>query len=309
MIIDFKSPVGRSLGLLTLEGPYVGLELEYENSTVEHCSAPLWHTELDHSLRQGGIEYITVPLRPLDVPLAVREMVKSAKRIKGEPTVRCGLHVHVNCTHLKWGELYKFLTYYTLLEPVLFANYANGREISHFCVPTWTNTALTHNIYSDGMKLRGGIRIPGSGSSTRSWGKASAYLTGMGGHGGIGGRGSLSMLRTPKYAALNVSSLKKFGTLEFRQAPSSLDPFLIVRWVDLLLSIQRVALTYDTCGDILEQYERDGIATLCDKVHFYPLKKADDMDQEDAADTATIIAGHLPINWQQLSWEVEQCAE
>lgn len=299
MNVDYNSPVGKSLGKKTYPEPRVGLELEYEK-----CQGPidimsdLWHTDIDHSLRTGGIEFISRPLRRAQLHDAVIEMLAYANSAGAKVTPRCGLHVHVNATHMTWKELYQFIVYYTLLEPHLFNEMAPGREMSHFCVPTWTNTALTEYMYADGLKLKSGVRIPGV--KAISWPKAAAYMSGS----VTTGKSFLRMLNTPKYAALNLASLKKFGTLEFRQAPSSLDGKFIEKWTNLLLDIQQVSGRYADATDIIREYDSCGILTLCDKVGFAPRGAVDNLDQEDAVDAATIIAGHVPVNWKQLKWEV-----
>lgn len=301
MMVDYESPVGKSLGKKTLVGQHVGLELEYEKcKPLEKAMSPNWWTDVDHSLRAGGLEFISTPLKRTEVHKAIGDMLSTAISVGATVTPRCGLHVHVNVTDSTWRELYKFVTYYTLLEPRLFEEFAPGREMSHFCVPTWTNTALAEYMYLDGQRLRRGIRIPGG--TGQNWRNAASYLgtSSMG-----GGRSRLQMLNTPKYAALNIASLKKFGTLEFRQAPSSLSPSFIEKWTMLLLEIQKVSQTYNDATDIIKDYDTRGILTLCEKVGFFPRGGIDELDQEDAVDTATILAGHVPVNWQELLWEIK----
>jgi len=293
MKVNFQSNVGRCMGKKPYKGPHVGLELEYEKCTNPPVGLSNdWYTDIDHSLRTGGLEFISVPLPANKVHEAVVNMLAVAKKIKAKPTLRCGLHVHVNVTHMTWAEVFQFTTLYTLLEPHLFAEFAPGREISHFCVPTWTNTALVEYMYRDGQKLRQGIQIPDTEHGV-NWGRASSYLTGRDGF-----RPKLKMISTPKYAALNLNSLKKFGTLEFRQAPSSLQASFIERWTNLLLRIQAVSMTYKDATDIVREYDRSGVFTLCEKVGFIPTGMVDALDQEDAADAATIMAGHIPVPWK-----------
>jgi hypothetical protein len=302
MKVTYNSPVGRSLGKKLYKGEYVGIELEYEECKGSVSSiSPAWYTDIDHSLRTGGIEFITQPIQRHHVHDIVESMVMAAKGVKAKVTPRCGLHVHVNVTDLTWNELYRFTTLYTLLEPHLFNEWAPGREISHFCVPTWTNTALTEFMYVDGQKLRNGIQIPGTTGSP-SWAKAAAYLSKGN---SMGRRAELSILSTPKYAALNMAALKKFGTLEFRQAPSSLSVKFIEDWTNLLLDIREAALEYNDATEIVKDYDRRGILTLCEKVNFYPRGMVDELDQEDAVDAATVMAGHLPVNWKNLKWEIK----
>ena len=299
MNIDYNSPVGKCMGMPVLNGPRVGIELEYEHCKMDNVGASLvWRTDIDHSLRTGGLEFISMPLKEEQLHDSLVEVLAMAKKCKAKVTPRCGLHVHVNATDMTWQQLYQFTTYYALLEPTMFNEMAPGREMSHFCVPTWTNTALTEYMYADGQRLRNGIRVPNT--KTENWQKAAMYLAGGPGH----SRYRLRMLSTPKYAALNMASLKKFGTLEFRQAPSSLDIKFIERWTQLLLDIRRVSMTYNDATEIVREYDAYGLLTLCEKVGLYPKQQVDDLDQEDAVDAATIMAGHVPVNWKQLTWEV-----
>ena len=294
MKVGYEDKVGRTLGRRTYKTQRVGLELEYESCTKMFDCPPKWNTTNDYSLRAGGMEFVSVPLLESDLDVAVGDMLAAAKAGGSKVTLRCGLHVHVNVTYMTWSELYRFVTLYTLLEPQLFKEFADGREDSHFCVPTWSNTALTEFMYSDGQRLRDGIPVPRGEDAVE-------YIRGINvpGH-----RSKLQMLQTPKYAALNMNSLKRFGTLEFRQAQSSLDPVFIKSWAKMLLRIQRVAMEYDDATDIVKAYDQDGLFTLCEKVELEPTYAVEEMDQEDAADAATIIAGHMPVNWQQLEWEV-----
>ena len=87
--------------------------------------------------------------------------------------------------------------------------------------------------------------------------------------------------------------------------PSSLSPKFIIDWATVLLRIQRAACEYNKPEDILTQYDKDGLLTLCEDVYFKPKSGVEDLDQEDAVDTATIIAGHVPVNWMDLSWTVK----
>jgi hypothetical protein len=301
MKVTMASNVGKTLSKKGYVSQRVGLELEYEHCKGAELLAPSdkWHTEIDHSLRTGGLEFISKPLASVTIRPAILSMLKQAASIKARVTHRCGLHVHLNATHMTWGQLFQFATYYTLLEPYLFKTFADGRQDSHFCVPTWYNTALTEYMYNDGQKLRSGITIPDTTGRTAQYTKSSRYLLGNGGRGG-----GLSMVRTPKYAALNVSALKKFGTLEFRQAPSSMSASFIEEWARLLMRIQVTAMKYNDATDIIREYDRSGVLTLCEKVGFSPRGYVHVGTLEDAADAATIMAGHIPVNWKDLKWEV-----
>jgi len=296
IVVDMDTKVGRSLCRQRFTTQRVGLELEYEGCKAITDPLANWDTTIDHSLRSGGLEFVSRPLLAANIDNAVGEMLEAARSIGAKATKRCGLHVHVNVGQLTWGELYKYILYYVLLEPTLFKEFADGREMSHFCVPTWTNTALTQALYEDNLTLRSGIH-----TQHTDWVYVRDHICGR----EHGATRRLFSPWTPKYAAMNLSSIAKFGTLEFRQAPSSLDASFISFWSKLLLNIQTEALKYDTINDILDDYYDNGLFTLCEKVGWEPLMPADEMDQLDAEDAACMIAGHMPVLWNELKWEMK----
>lgn len=304
--LDMTTNVGQTLRKTSYKTARVGLELEYEKCRPSKImSLGKWHTESDHSLREGGIEFVSMPLVPSAIDVAVEQMITQAVASDCKATQRCGLHVHVNCSHLTWQELYCFVVYYCLLEPTLFAEFAPGREMSHFCVPTWTNVALTEYMYYDGMMLKTGVPINWTSVNKNGCSlKDMLHMVATARYGN-GNSGRLQMLATPKYGAMNVNSLKKFGTLEFRQAPSTLDAETIIRWTKLLLAIQTEAIKYNDATDIMLDYDANGLLTLCEAVGLETTKEVDELDQEDAVDTAAIIAGHIPVNWKDLKWEIK----
>ena len=226
MKVDWDTSVGLSMGRARYITPRVGIELEYEGVDLARTSkVKKWRQVKDYSLRNGGTEWVSSPLQAADIAPAVRECLDMAVRAGAQATIRCGVHVHVNVGFMTWRELYQFIALYTILEPYLFYEYAKGREISHFCVPTWTNTALIECMYRDGQLLRNGILIPGAKDNT-DWARASDYMRGGGltaNETEFAKKPPLTMLRTPKYCTLNLQAIKKFGTVELRQAPGSTD--------------------------------------------------------------------------------------
>jgi hypothetical protein len=302
MRVTFDSNIGRCLAKPHYAGEYVGIELEYEHASNYGAGESYiegfpkgWRHTVDHSLRNSGIEYISEPTKRADLADSVNGIISHAREYEVIPTIRCGLHVHVNVTDLSWREMFQMVTYYAFLEPTLFAAFASGREMSHFCAPMWSNTQLAETLHLDSKNLRSGITVAGEYDQSR----IKYYLTG-----GASKYSQLSMLSAPKYAALNVSSLLKFGTLEFRQAPSTLSASQIIAWAEILLNIRREALKYSDPVKICEVYHRDGIRKMLDAVG-YNLLSCDHVDQEDADDTACFIAGAEAPKWEELDWHIQ----
>ena len=103
---------------------------------------------------------------------------------------------------------------------------------------------------------------------------------------------------------MNYSSLKKFGTVEYRQHPSTLSHKAIKDWIVLLDTIHETASLYSDPMDIINMYEVEGLFTLCEKVGLTYSEEIEQYDLEDAVDAATMIAGHTPVEWTELKWEI-----
>lgn len=337
--------------------PYVGLkygiELEYENAhkdklDLDKTPLTLWKVEKDDSLRNNGIEFVSRPTTFDKLGLTLDQGIAAAKSIGCTPTVRCGLHVHVNMTDRTFRDLFNLSVLYTLLEPVLFAEYADGRQENHFCVPTYNNTVLVEHMYNDIQRLRRGhiVQMPESKKAKPpKWKRpvrSSPFaqlepvpmsamqldeaLTDMSMHfrqvsareAGLSEPGNsvtefapahlnpppLKFPHVAKYAALNFSALRKFGTVEYRQHPATMSKLQLSEWIGIIHRIHTYALTFHDPLDIINLYDSDGLAALCLKVGLKNRRQVDPLDLEDAVDAATLIAGHQPIEWNELKWEI-----
>jgi hypothetical protein len=297
--VTYDTYLGDVLPVQKFKGEYIGIELEYENAHMyDVVTAPtLWKFETDHSLRDGGIEFISTPIKPSQFDLAFGEATAALSQCKGVVNKRCGLHIHLNVSDLTLRQIWQVATYYTILEPFIFHEYARGREDSHFCVPTWANMNLQKMFYEDATKLyrgalpanRGGMIIEPPPTSMAQYKKVLP----------------LSLLDNPKYSAMNFTCLPVLGTIEFRQHRSTTDMMDVRRWATFLLGIRKAALQYDNAEEIVEQYEQDGFFTLCEKVG---IQQSPDVNPEalsDAVDAATMMVGHKPTDHTTLNWEMK----
>ena len=96
-----------------------GVELEYENVRSDMCPT-LWNLATDGSLRNHGVEYVSRTLTREQLPEAIDLMEEFLPTVTPDANVRCGIHVHLNMRPRLIGELYAFITAYTLLEPAIF---------------------------------------------------------------------------------------------------------------------------------------------------------------------------------------------
>lgn len=311
MKINYDTIIAKAFSVPHKTGPRVGIELEYEganHSLLHNNVGPLtrWKITDDPSLRGGGIEFISSPTKPEHLAVAL-EQVKQAMTIAGvRATKRCGVHVHLNVTDLTFRELWNISVYYTLLEPFIFKEFADGREDSHFCVPTWANTALQQSMYRDATVLHRGIQKVAGGSKL----KPSLHEMAM----GLGGQPvqtnrrhavPLYLLGNAKYSAMNFTPLETFGTVEFRQHGATLDMRKVQRWAEFLLRIRTVALAYDDPDAVMHQFWSDGFLTLCGAVDLPQSPDVDPNDLDDAVDAAALIIGHRPTDHHTLNWEIK----
>lgn len=303
-MIRYTSHIGKAFGLKKVyDGPYVGMELEYENSdfyvAVDAATEmSRWRVEEDHSLRNGGVEFISKPMLPRYVPAAL-EQVKVAMDASGaKATKRCGVHVHLNVSDLTFEDMWKLTVYYTLIEPFIFKEFADGRETSHFCTPMWANTNLQQQMYADATSLYRGIS-PLSTTQQKLHASLPVHMRSK------NARVPLKLLGNAKYSALNFTPLSTFGTLEFRQHPATVSMAKIQRWVDFLVLLREEALRFDTPASLVNELTSYGFGSLCGRLNLPQNPEVHPLDIEDAVDAATLIVGHPPTDPHTLQWEIK----
>lgn len=327
MLINLQTKVSDYFAVKELKGAKYGLELEYENARIHDLNfdtTPLtrWSLEPDASLRNNGIEFVSRPTAMNVMSVAVDQMIAAATSIGATPTSRCGLHVHANMSDKTFKEVFTHAVLYSLLEPIIFAEFANGRQESHFCVPTYCNSVLVENMYTDMQKLRRGIPHKGDGKKKmvdkmkyklldpfQPQGQAMPGNFVQVNYGGEEvGNGPmppyLRFCQVAKYSALNYSALRKFGTIEYRHHPSTISRKTLLAWVEFIDRMHTYASTFSDPLDIIQLYDSDGIFTLCENVGLPQTKEIDPLDMDDAVDAATMIAGHEPVDWKDLNWEI-----
>lgn len=266
-----------------------GIEIEVENFVCPNRDLRFWRLTREASLRNDGIELVSKPLMRTTLNAALLEAEEFINMAGARATERCGVHAHLQYSHLTWGQLLSSVALHTLLEPHIFAKYAKDRADNHFCVPMWSNTVLADLLHQDANTLRSGKKPTLKSRNDLLYPHR-----------------RLEMAACPKYSALNFKPLFTLGTLEYRYHPGTHHAAEIREWVELLYQIQVAAMEFNDPVKVVEWAEDTSIFTLCEKVGLEP-QEVLHIDQEDAIDMATILAGHVPINWQQLNWEMNEC--
>lgn len=192
----------------------VGIELElehvqgYELPSNESgfyalAGAPGWAIKRDNSLRNNGAEFISFPSEINGIMEKVLLLFAQPKSKKWETSARTGLHVHVNVRDFTWQELRALVVTYCLVEPALFAWVGKEREENIFCVPYYRTPRAVLNFYPLQNKV---LLQEGLQNLNANW---------------------------CKYTALHLAPAARLGSVEFRHAPSWLDPPRIAAWARL----------------------------------------------------------------------------
>jgi hypothetical protein len=200
----------------------VGVEIEMEANNMPSADSVsnYWRLERDPSLRGESGEFVLrkpIPVSELDE--AFLEIKSALKRHKTEvkETYRAGIHVHVNVQDLTPKQLITFISTYFMMEEVLLSYCDKSRSGNHFCL-RMTDASYTLDLISEAVA-----------------------------------KADLSLLNTEdlRYASLNVTSLFKYGSIEFRALESTVDFSKIKQWATVLHQLKVFAKTINNPTDIL----------------------------------------------------------
>lgn len=199
---------------LVLPTCYVGVEAELERTRGKQISG-LWLTKADGSLHDDGLEYVfSYPLYGQDIVDALHILEQEFSANPPSVGVDTSLHVHVDVRDLTSEQLGKMILLYIIYEQVLFNYCAPEREDNVFCLSVERQKSLLsmyNQLYSALLRGEtGGMRL---------------------------GTGQM-----PRYMGMNVSSINKFGTLEFRGHRGEWRAAPILRWINILLCLKRAAM-------------------------------------------------------------------
>lgn len=209
----------------------VGIEIEYEGAKFTEVNTALWKTVDDGSLRgrfpSGRGEYILnapIPINTLE--FALNELKVAIPAAVPNFSFRTSVHVHVNTQDMDEEQVINFIYTSLLLEEPLMNFCGNSRKGNRFC-----------------------LRVQDADESLR-------YLN------RIFYKGLSEALTFDenqiRYAAVNLASLRKYGSIEFRGMRGTLDNDVLTKWVTALVSIRNFACHYKNCLDIHDLFVTKG---------------------------------------------------
>ena len=183
---------------------YTGVEVElsYLECTDGAAIGQYWSITSDGSIRGDapGELVFRGPLRPDQAEEALTRLDKHVLSTSRINST-CSIHVHVDVCDLSLEELDRVLFTYAVVERTLYNYCGEGRENNNFCVP----------LYKSLPSLR-------------------AYLNLS--------RGVPDVPAQLRYCGLNLASVRKFGSLEFRMHPATRDIKRIAEWINLCCKVK-----------------------------------------------------------------------
>lgn len=241
-IKEIENIINSSIPDKTLENDktLVGIELELENISIEDWEnyyntykknaldlVKYWGIIQDGSLR-NGIEFVTDPLsgnniiKGLDCLDYLVEYVNPTNNLKISMGERTSLHVHLNVLDLTIEQLKNLVYVYIIFERCLFNTYAISRIKNNFCKPLYNSNFLEKfkSLLLDFQKEK--YRYSDNSREIPE------IVT--------------------RYYALNISSILKHGTVEFRHFTATLDKQLILERINFILSLRDIAIKYSGIG-------------------------------------------------------------
>jgi hypothetical protein len=205
----------------------VGIEIEVEGEHLKPIEDDYWRTEDDGSLRGRfpfeRSEYVLrSPIKISKVEEALTVLKEHQRDAELNFSFRCSVHVHINIGMLTHSQLLAYLYLVSLLEEPLMSFCGEERKGNRFC-----------------------LRIS----------DAEAYAEVLG---SLFSHGPLELMHINankvRYSAINIASIPKYGSLEFRGMRGNLDVDVIVAWCQTLYRLREYARKLDNPLNVYEEY-------------------------------------------------------
>lgn len=188
--------------LLTIESDRaVGIEVEVENLQLNrYPNGDVWMQKGDGSLRNNGVEYVTMPIKASDAPLALYDLLEGALNKNCCFSPRTSIHVHVDMRNETSDEVTDVVLMYTLFETLFYKFTGRGRIKNIYCVPIFDTNLLSGRAAGTSNIFR----------IAEVW---------------------------SKYSGLNLIPIASFGTIEFRHMHGTFDVDKLSRWVRIIVKL------------------------------------------------------------------------
>lgn len=210
LAIAFAGESTKNLPIIVEDDVFIGIEVEVENINAlltNHLSDLLWTWHGDGSLRNGGMEAVSYPLKGKWIAHAINSLFPRLKNASFSP--RTSIHVHLDVRALTQKQLTAIIIVYLAVESLLYKFVGRDRHDNIYCVPLYTTTIV--NSLVDLLNK---------------------HILKQDFH-------------NNRYAGLNLDGLRKFGTIEFRHLHGTHDVVKLVHWINLIFRIYQFAMRHD----------------------------------------------------------------
>lgn len=221
------------------EDAIVGIEIEMEGRHLHIPNSTIWRETTDGSLRspEGGmaVEYVLrSPCRIDQVQTRLAQLWRLMAQQEAEraPSLRCGVHIHINCQQMTVLQVVNFIVLYAVFENALLRYCGEERTGNLFCMRMQDAEGLVYSLVDT---MRSGSLFPIISDAYR-------------------------------YGAINPAALGRYGSLEFRALPTSPDYHRILAWVEMLLALRSEALSIEFPAQILEGLSGNGVRGTLDRI-------------------------------------------
>lgn len=189
-----------------------GVELEYEGKGFPETPSP-WVGKAEGSLRGEALEYV------LETPMTKEGVGKSLDRLferfenqgtEIKLTPRASTHIHMNMQHDRLQDILNTILVFTVVEPMVLRLCGQKRNGNLFCMSSYETGDLP--VFFRRMQKC---------MIQNYWDEPPL-------------RG--------KYASINSDALFKYGSLEFRCFPNTVDKAEILKWISWLQNVKTISL-------------------------------------------------------------------
>lgn len=192
----------------------VGVECEVEAVlSPGKCEEYGFQSKADNSLRNHGVEFVSVPMTKEDFLTNFGQLYKTVKLGEEPFSQRTSTHVHVNISSMDMKHARNMVLLYALFEEAFFMMVKPERRENIHCVPL-TETHLP-SVYKLGLDK---------------------YVA-----------------KWSKYTALNLKRVPDLGTLEFRHMHGTKDVGEMKQWLDVLENLWQLAQKIELNGNTLKE--------------------------------------------------------
>jgi hypothetical protein len=213
-----------------------GLEIELEGSNI--ASAPInvceiWSKHNDGSLRirdvnkDQCIEYVLrQPLNFKDTEEAIHLLFNflSGPKVEVYDSYRTSIHVHLNFCQEYYKTIYNFITLSLILDELLVSQNGEHRIGNNFCLRAKDAMGQVTSL----------IQLIECGENF------------------------MSFSPHDRYSSINLASLTKFGSIEFRSLECTLDRQRLFHWIGTLQHIKEKARIFSNPTEIIRQFSLFG---------------------------------------------------